>query len=436
MKVEFIETLVYFIFVLGVLVFVHELGHFLVAKKSGIRVEQFSLGFPPKAFGITVGETEYCISWLPLGGYVKLAGMSDFGNEEVKNEPWEFQSKSRAVQAAVMAAGPAMNFLLGFLLILGIRLGAGEEVLQITQIGRVEPGSQLAGYGIGEGDRVLSVDGTAVNDWQQLIQSLRGAPTVSVDVLTADGDARTMRISTDPSVGLGIEPLLTSTAGSVVPGYPAAKAGIIVGDRIVSVDEMAVDQWAIMRERISARPGMEIEIRWIRDGAELSAQIVPKPEVTEQGTIGLIGIGPSMQPTMRVPVSLGVAIERSGQDLVGYTTLMFTIVKRLVFGEMSGRLLAGPVGIAQMAGAKARQGWEALLNFMAMLSINLAVLNLLPIPALDGGHLMILSAEALTRRSLSARQKEVLQQAGFALLLCLMVYVTFGDISRILGWFN
>ncbi|HCR17985.1 MAG TPA: RIP metalloprotease RseP, partial [Candidatus Latescibacteria bacterium] len=145
MKVEFIETLVYFIFVLGVLVFVHELGHFLVAKKSGIRVEQFSLGFPPKAFGITVGETEYCISWLPLGGYVKLAGMSDFGNEEVKNKPWEFQSKSRAVQAAVMAAGPAMNFLLGFLLILGIRLGAGEEVLQITQIGRVEPGSQLAG---------------------------------------------------------------------------------------------------------------------------------------------------------------------------------------------------------------------------------------------------------------------------------------------------
>ena len=191
-----------------------------------------------------------------------------------------------------------------------------------------------------------------------------------------------------------------------------------------------------MRERISARPGMEIEIRWIRDGAELSAQIVPKPEVTEKGTIGLIGIGPSLQPTMRVPVSLGVAIERSGQDLVGYTTLMFTIVKRLVFGEMSGRLLAGPVGIAQMAGAKARQGWEALLDFMAMLSINLAVLNLLPIPALDGGHLMILSAEALTRRSLSVRQKEVLQQAGFALLLCLMVYVTFGDISRILGWFN
>ena len=433
---EFIETMVSFIFVLGVLVFVHELGHFLVAKKSGIRVEQFSLGFPPKAFGITVGETEYCISWLPLGGYVKVAGMSDFGNEDVKNEPWEFQSKSKAIQMSVMAAGPAMNFLLGFLLILAIRLGAGEEVLQITQIGRVEPGSSLIDYGIRDGDRVLAVDGTAVHDWRQLIQSLRSAPTVSVDVLTADGDANTLSVSADPSISLGIEPLLTSIAGTVVPGYPAERAGIVAGDRIVSVDEMAVDQWANMRERISARPGKEFEIRWVRDEVEMSARIVPKPEESEKGTIGLIGIGPSMQPTTRIPVSLGVAIERSGQDLVGYTTLMFTIVKRLVFGEMSGRLLAGPVGIAQMAGAKARLGWEALLDFMAMLSINLAVLNLLPIPALDGGHLMILSAEAVTRRSLSVRQKEILQQAGFALLLCLMVYVTFGDISRIFGWFN
>ncbi len=431
----FIETLISFIFVLGVLVFVHELGHFLVAKKSGIRVEQFSLGFPPKAFGITVGETEYCISWLPLGGYVKVAGMSDFGSEEVKNKPWEFQSKSRAIQMAVMAAGPAMNFILGFLLILIIRLGAGEEVLQITHIGRVEDKSPLAESGLRAGDQVLSVNGAPVTDWRQLVQSLRNSPTVSMDVLRADGDAATLTVSAEPSVSLGIEPMLTSIAGTVVPGYPANQVGILSGDRIVSVDGVAVDTWTKMRQRISERAGKEIEIRWIRDNAEMSARIVPNSEESDEGTVGKIGIGPAMQPTTRIPVSFGVAIERSGQDLVGYTTLMFTVVKRLVFGEMSGRLLAGPVGIAQMAGAKARQGWEALLEFMAMLSINLAVLNLLPIPALDGGHLMILSVEAVTRRSLSSRQKEILQQAGFALLLCLMVYVTFGDISRIMGWF-
>ena len=149
----------------------------------------------------------------------------------------------------------------------------------------------------------------------------------------------------------------------------------------------------------------------------------------------MIGIGPSFEPSARAPVTLTAAIERSGRDLVGYTTLIFTLIKRLIMGEVSGGMIAGPVGIAQMAGSKARQGWEALLDFMAMLSINLAVLNLLPIPALDGGHLMILSVESISRRSLSSRQKERLQQVGFVFLLGLMVYVTFGDIGRIWGLF-
>ncbi len=433
---EFLETIFYFILVLGVLVFVHEFGHFIVAKKSGIRVEQFSMGFPPKAFGITVGETEYCISWLPIGGYVKVAGMSDFGSADVKREPWEFQSKPRGIQMAVMVAGPIMNFLLGFMLILGLRLTLGDFVLQTTKVGRVETTSPFYAAGLRVEDRILAVNGTPVDNWGGLVDAYSAVTVGDVALEVARGDEVVFLAATpDPGQELGFDPFLPSTAGSVMPGYPAARGGMEPGDRVVSVDGEFVSGWDEMREKISARPGLETEIRWLRGREEMAARIVPQPQQGGGRTIGVIGIGPSYEPSARVPVKMATAIERSGRDLVGYTTLIFSLIKRIVMGEVSGGMIAGPVGIAQMAGSKAREGWEALLDFMAMLSINLAVLNLLPIPALDGGHLMILSVEAISRRSLSTRQKERLQQVGFVFLLGLMVYVTFGDIGRIWGMF-
>lgn len=433
---EFLETIFYFILVLGVLVFVHEFGHFVVAKKSGIRVEQFSLGFPPKAFGITVGETEYCISWLPLGGYVKVAGMSDFGSAEVRRAPWEFQSKPRGIQMAVMIAGPIMNFLLGFLIILGLRLSLGDYVLQTTMVGRIEATSPFLEAGLRSNDRILSVNGTPVEDWGGLMDAYNasGAGDVALEV-ARDEDVAFLVAAIEKGQEPGFDPFLPPVAGSVMPGYPADRGGMAPGDRVLSIAGESVSGWDEMRRKISARPGQETEIRWLRGDVEIAARVVPQPQRGEGRTIGVIGIGPSLEPSARVPVTLTAAIERSGRDLVGYTTLIFTLIKRLVMGEVSGGMIAGPVGIAQMAGSKARQGWEALLDFMAMLSINLAVLNLLPIPALDGGHLMILGVEAISRRSLSTRQKERLQQIGFVFLLGLMVYVTFGDIGRIWGLF-
>ena len=433
---EFLETIFYFILVLGVLVFVHEFGHFIVAKRSGIRVEQFSLGFPPKAFGITVGETEYCISWLPIGGYVKVAGMSDFGSEEVKREPWEFQSKPRGIQMAVMIAGPIMNFLLGFMLILGLRLALGDYVLQTTRIGRIDATSPFFEAGLRADDRILAVDGNPVQNWNVMMEALNASGDADLALDVARGsDVLSFAVPFIPGQELGFDPFLPSTAGSVTPGYPAARAGMEPGDRVLSIAGESVSGWDEMREKISARPGLETEIRWLRGKEEMAARIAPQPQQGGGRTIGVIGIGPSFEPRERVPVTIATAVERSGRDLVGYTTLIFSLIKRLVLGEISGRMIAGPVGIAQMAGSKAREGWEALLDFMAMLSINLAVLNLLPIPALDGGHLMILSVEAITRRSLSTRQKERIQQVGFVFLLGLMVYVTFGDIGRIWGLF-
>ena len=285
-------TILAFIFVLGVLVFVHELGHFLVAKASRIRVEQFSLGFPPKAFGVRVGETEYCISWLPIGGYVKMAGMADFGTEQVKGESWEFQSKPRWVQMLVMVAGPAMNFLLTFLIVLGIRLGLGDYVMDTTQIGRIASTSPLHIAGIQSQDRIQAVAGQQVADWDELVHTLRkvAGSTAAFDVLRG-GELHRFSASLPASVdSLGIEPYVSSTVGTVVPGHPAEGAGVQPGDRIVSVDGGLVTQWWEMRERISVRPGQEIEIRWVRGGEEMSVMIAPRPERVDGETIGLMKI--------------------------------------------------------------------------------------------------------------------------------------------------
>ncbi len=422
---NFLYKAFYFLLLLGPLVFVHELGHFLVAKKAGIRVERFSLGFPPKAFGVTVGETEYCISWLPLGGYVKVAGMADFGPEEVKGEPWEFQSKPRWIQMAVMAGGPAMNFLLGFLLIVGLRIGVGDSVFNTTRIGRLEAGSPLLEAGLQPGDRVTAVEGEPVAHWKAVTDGLAEAQesAISLDILR-EGAPLSLRLTLDPSIQVErIEPFVLAEVGSVMPGYPAEGAGFRPGDRIVAVAGEPVTLWWELKEEVSARPGQEIEIRWVREGMEMSTQIVPRAE-------GTIGIQLPMTSMARVPVGVAAAIERSGYQLVQYTTILFSFIKRLVFGQESLNTLAGPLGIAKMAGQSAQRGWESFLSFMALLSVNLAVLNLLPIPVLDGGHLMILSIEAVIRRPLSIRQKEVLQQIGFVFLLFLMIYVTFNDISR------
>ena len=427
-------TFISFVFVLGVLVFVHELGHFLVAKRAGIRVERFSLGFPPKAFGVTVGETEYCISWLPVGGYVKVAGMDDFGNGAPQGRPWEFQSKPIWVKMGVMAAGPFMNFLLGFLIILAVRVGAGEYAfLNSTRIGRLTAESPLKTADVRPGDRIISVSGREVEDWAELSQALadaRGKQAV-LEVLREERSF-VVSVSVDAdATSLGIDPFIPSTAGSVLSGRPAETAGLLPGDRIVSVDGVPVAQWWEMSQRISARPEQEIEIRWLRDGVEYAIQITPGAEEVQGKTVGRIGIGMS-----RTPVGFGKAVLGSGNEMLRFTTAIFLFIKQLLSGEASGRALAGPVMIAQMAGESARQGWEALLSFMALLSVNLAILNLLPIPMLDGGHLMILTVEAAMRRPLSARHKEVLQRAGFAFLLFVMLYVTLGDITRIFGWFN
>ena len=439
-----IVDLLYFFFVLGVLVFVHELGHFLVAKKSGIRVETFSLGFPPKAVGVKIGETEYCLSWLPLGGYVKMAGMDDFAPEEGKGKPWEFQSKPRWIQMAVLIAGPAMNFLLGFLLLLTMRMADGEYAfLDDSRVGEVKTDSPFYTAGLRPGDRILTVGGTPVSDWEEMADAflLHAGLVVPIEIerIPTYQTDRTERltISVDltspPREGLGLGYYTTTEVGAVMPGMPAAEIGLQPGDVITSVNGVPVTMWWEMSREISSQPGVEISLTWQRNGEEMTEWIIPASQTFNGETVGRIGIDLASK---RNPISFFKAVRRSATETVNLSTAIFGFVKGIVIGEQSSKNLAGPVGIFQLVGQSAERGFSFLLWFMAMLSINLGVLNLLPIPMLDGGHLTILAIEGIIRRDLSARHKAWLQQAGFAFLLFLIIYVTFNDIGRISGWFG
>ncbi len=439
-----IVDLLYFFFVLGVLVFVHELGHFLVAKKSGIRVETFSLGFPPKAVGVKIGETEYCLSWLPLGGYVKMAGMDDFAPEEGKGKPWEFQSKPRWIQMAVLIAGPAMNFFLGFLLLLTMRMADGEYAfLDDSRVGEVKTNSPLYTAGLRPGDRILTVGNTAVNDWEEMSDAflLHAGDVVPIEIerIPTYQTDRTERltISVDltspPREGLGLGYYMTTEVGAIMPGMPAAEIGLQPGDVITSVNGVPVTMWWEMSREISSQPGVEISLTWQRNGEEMTEWIIPASQTFNGETVGRIGIDLASK---RNPISFFKAVRRSAAETINLSTAIFGFVKGIVIGEQSSKNLAGPVGIFQLVGQSAERGFSYLLWFMAMLSINLGILNLLPIPMLDGGHLTILTIEGIIRRDLSARHKAWLQQAGFAFLLFLIIYVTFNDIGRISGWFG
>ena len=242
-------------------------------------------------------------------------------------------------------------------------------------------------------------------------------------------------MNSDPAE-LGIAPPLKPRVGQIVPGHPAEGTGLEAGDLITVVDGHPVTTWWQMSQIIRAKPDQEVTIQWIRESAgnaEMSATITPRGDEVAGEIVGRIGIS---QFRERIPVGFGQAVIRSGEELWVYTTGIFAFLKRLVSGQGSGSELAGPVAIAQMAGQSAKHGIESLFTFMALLSVNLAVLNLLPIPMLDGGHLLIMGIETAVRRDLSVKQKEVLQQMGFFFLLALMIYVTANDIGRLIGFSN
>ena len=427
-------SLLAFLFVLGVLVFVHELGHFVVARRLGVRVLAFSLGFGPKIVNIKRGDTDYCISVIPLGGYVKMAGES-LGDSHAGADD-EFMSKSKWERFLILVAGPAMNLILAVFVMWGV-LYQGAEVPTYEEeppvVGRVVDDSPADRAGIRVGEQIVSVAGRAVETWDDLFVAVmpRAEREIAVVVRGVAGGERTLQVvpeaRTEFEMGdLGIGPAMRPQIINVTPGDPADLAGIEIGDIIVAIDGNDVAGGEFV-ERISGSGGTPLTFT-VRRG-EGTEQMRITPEM--QGDRAMIGVGFSPYELEVMEPGFFEAFSMSLERNVEWSGLIFQTLAGLLTAETSPRQLVGPVGIAQLSGGAAQVGWVALFSLMAMISLNLGILNLLPIPILDGGHIFIMAMEGVTRRDFSIRVKERMLMAGFVLLMMLMVTVIYNDLTRV-----
>lgn len=434
-------TLISFLAVLGVLVFIHELGHFIVAKLSGVGVLKFSLGFGPKILGIKRGETEYLISALPLGGYVKMVGESP-GEEvsPVDNEK-SFTNKSVLKKAAIVIAGPIMNLVLAFIIfpliyLIGVQIPAFLEKQPI--VGYVTKDEAAFKAGLEKKDTILSINEDSIENWEELNNIILSSPDKTLKLKVERlGEIKELTLVTESSsqTGGGIAgfyPPMLPTIGGLVKGFPAEKAGLKVGDTILAIDEVQIDHWTELQQEIQGArgkgQGAEERQLVIKRGEE-TFDITLKPLWNDDSKSYIIGISPSQETITKQygPVKAVIeGIKRMGE----LTVLTFVIVKKLIMGEVSVKTLGGPLMIAQVAGQAAESGITAILSFMAFLSLQLGILNLLPIPVLDGGLLVFFGVEAIRNKPLSEKTMIITQNVGMGILISLMVFVTYNDLMR------
>jgi regulator of sigma E protease len=430
-----VTTFLAFVFVLGVLVFVHELGHFLAAKRVGVKVLKFQLGFNPTIVSFRRGDTEYGIGALPLGGYVKMAGENP--DDERTGSSDEFLSKSKWERFQILIMGPAMNILLAlFLTAIVLYQGARVPVFEDEPpvVGSVTEGTPAAAVDIQPGDLIVSVAGSPVETWQDVFIAVGSRPNREVEIeLMRAGQLISRRVTpkAEPDdrfeIGsIGVLPDTHPYVDSVTAGSPAEEAGLRSGDVIVAVDGKRMTFQQELREAIAENAGRPLTIELLRDGQALTVSATPRAE----GDRGVLGFYISDEARLIEP-GLLEAFGLSFWQNVEWAGLIVQTVANLVTGETSARQIMGPVGIAQLSGETARLGWVSLFSFMGMLSLNLGLINLLPIPVLDGGHIAIMAIEGVARRDFSIRLKEKMLLAGLVVLMTLMVTVIYNDLTRI-----
>ena len=426
-------TLLAFAFVLGVLIFVHELGHFVMARRVGIRVLKFSLGFGPRLVGFKRGDTEYVISAIPLGGYVKMAGENPDDQRSGRDD--EFLSKTKWQRFQVLIMGPLMNLILAVVVTAGVLMNGAEiPAFQYKPpvVGQVVPGSPAERAGVQQGDRVISVAGREVNTWEQFFFAVGTRAGREIDVVVLR-NGKEVSVAVTPTsetrfeVGdIGVLPDSHPHVGSILPGSPAEKAGLNTGDVILKVDGATISVPNQLIDAISKKANTPVTITITRGGVEQDVQVTPELNAG-RGRIG-INIGEDVIRIKPGPIdAIGMSIKRNYES----AGLIFMTIGQLITRETSTRQLMGPLAIAQLSGESAQQGWVPLFALMASISLNLGLLNLLPIPVLDGGHIFIMALEGLARRDFSLRVKEKMFLAGFAVLLMLMVTVIYNDLTRI-----
>lgn len=426
-----------FIVVLGVLIIVHESGHFLAARLCRAEVDVFSVGFGKRLWGFKKGGTDYRLSLVPLGGYVRVPGLGPDESDAVGAAEQTVDLLPRWKRAVILLAGPLTNVAAAVLL-LAVAFMAGVEVPayrgQPAEIGWVEPDSPAAEAGAQPGDVVTRLDGTPVETWEDLETSIltTGGRTVKLTV-RREGEPVQMTM-TPESISrygfgwAGVLPPLDTKVRSVLAGTPADRAGLEPGDRIVAIDGEPVHQFWDLIRLITPRPDEEVTLSVERDDRVEQVEVVPY----DDGGNGKIGVG-LVFPTV---LQREGPLRALGSGIVGcidMTRRTFQVLGKLVTGRASFRqTMSGPIDIARISGQAARQGLSRLVWLMGVISLQLGIFNLLPIPVLDGGHLTVLAFEAGIRRDLSPRVKERILQVGFALIIVLMAVVLYNDILKIL----
>lgn len=421
-------TLIYFLIVIGILVFVHELGHFIMAKRAGVRVEKFSLGMGPKLIGKKWGDTEYVISALPLGGYVKMAGENP--DEEPTGADDEFQNKTVWQRAKIAAAGSLTNLALAFVLMPLVYM-IGTYTLGSPRVGGVVKGSPAEQAGFLAGDTIERINGKVITEWEKAELLIAVNPNTTIPVVVdRNGEKKTLtltpQLDVERSVGTaGLFPSLSAEVGRVRAELPAEKAGLKIHDKILAVDGRTVYYWNQFSTMVKDSRGNTLALLIEREGKRMTLHITP---IMDSGRF-VIGVEPYVRLDFK-QYGFFESLQLGFNKTLEIADLTLITLRKLVSFQLSIKTLGGPVMIAQMSGQAASAGLSAFIALMATISLSLGILNLLPIPVLDGGMLVFLAIEAIRKKPLSRKVMEMSQSIGAAALIALIAVVSYNDVMR------
>ena len=445
------QTLLAFIFAILILVSLHEFGHYIVARLCGVKVVRFSVGFGKPFFSRKRGDTEWCLAPIPLGGYVKMVDTRE-GEVAQADLPYAFDKQHPAKRIAIVAAGPLTNLALAVLLY-GLSFSFGVTEIR-PYVGTVEPDTIAARAGFQSGDRIQSVNSTPVEDWgsaQTEIALNLEAGKVAVAVQTASGaqTVRTIDAAGTEEAGkiaknqgyIGLMPFKISTViGGVEKGSPADKAGLKTGDKLTAADGKPITSWQEWANLTRQSPGRKIALTYERDGQARTADIRPDTvERSDKTLIGRVGLLPQSDKAWDRQIrrnyrpSVVRAFGMGWEKTVSHSWTTVKFFGKLISGNASASHISGPLTIADIAGQSAELGLQSYLEFLALVSISLGVLNLLPVPVLDGGHLVFYTAEWIRGKPLGERIQNIGLRFGLALMMLMMAIAFFNDITRLLG---
>ena len=440
-----VENAGWFLIAVFILVTFHELGHFSVARLLGVGVSKFSVGFGKTLYSFRSRRsgTEYVLGVLPFGGYVKFIDERE-DHVDPRDLPYAFNRQKLWVRAAVVIAGPGANFILAiffYWLVFGIGVPGVEPV-----IGYIEPGSSAEAVGLQRGDRIARINGRKVRSWGEhryyLLNQVEAGKTLTFAIVTPTGQNKTVSIESsrlqsgqlNPLIleeQIGVLPRLAPIVGTLIAGEVADASGIKLNDRFMTIDGVAINGWRDVVKTISSRPEQATRVSVLRNGSLKTIVVVPKAIHSLDSIVGRIGVGPANHVNVVVRLGAGEAINRAVEATWLLSKLTVGMIVQMVQGKESTKSIGGPLSIAKYAGASAQYGFTSFLTFLAILSISLGILNLLPIPVLDGGHLVYFIIEAIKGGPVSEAFMYRSQQLGFAVLAVLISFALYNDVLNI-----